>query len=282
MSEVSGPSSVPPKGPVRRGVKKGVYLLPSLLTIGNLLSGFYAIVAVYNDEYWKASMAILVAVILDGLDGAVARLTGAQSDFGIELDSLADLVSFGVAPAILAHVWAMKPYSHIAWLFGSIVPAALFVSCGAFRLARFNIQTKSLDKRYFVGLPIPAAALAIASFVLLMGEPPFLGFLEHDGLFRQGMSAFIVVLVYLLSFLMVSRLRYRSLKGIEIRKRQPFAVLVGLTLLLLLVASRPSLILFIGSCIYMVSGPVRSLLRRKSGLEPGEEAAFGGGRFRHS
>lgn len=274
MSEVSVPSSVPPKGRVRKGVKKGVYLLPSLLTIGNLLSGFYAIVAVYNDEYWKASMAILVAFILDGLDGAVARLTGAQSDFGIELDSLADLVSFGVAPAILAHVWAIKPYSSIAWLFGSIVPTALFVSCGAFRLARFNIQTRSLDKRYFVGLPIPAAALAVTSFILLMGEPPFLPLLEVDGLFRQGASAFMVVLVYLLSFLMVSRLRYRSLKGIEIKRRQPFAVLVGLTLLLLLVASRPSLILFICSFIYIVSGPARSILRRRAGLEPGEEAAF--------
>ena len=118
---------------MRRSRRRGVYLLPSLLSIGNLLCGVYAIVAVYNNDYTRSAAAILVALILDGLDGAVARLTNSQSDFGVQLDSLADLVSFGVAPAILSYAWAIKPFSQIGWLFGSIIPTALFVSSGADR-----------------------------------------------------------------------------------------------------------------------------------------------------
>jgi len=265
--------SVSAKGQLRKGVKRGVYLLPSLFTIGNLLSGFYAIVAVYNDEYTKASIAILVALVLDGLDGAVARLMGSQSDFGIELDSLADLVSFGVAPAILAYVWAIKPYSRIAWLFSSIIPTALFVSCGAFRLARFNLQARKLDKRYFVGLPTPAAAAVIASFALLMSESPFAVLIKQESSFRQATSALVVVALYLLSFLMVSKLRYRSLKGIEIKKRQPFTILIGLTLFLLIIASYPSIALFAISFAYMASGLLRPIVRRRAGPELMEEIA---------
>jgi CDP-diacylglycerol--serine O-phosphatidyltransferase len=260
-----------------KGVRRrGVYLLPSLLTIGNLLCGVYAIVAVYNDDYARSAAAILVALILDGLDGAVARLTNSQSDFGLQLDSLADLVSFGVAPAILSYAWAIKPFSQIGWLFGSIIPTALFVSCGAFRLARFNVQTRGLDKRYFVGLPIPAAAAVVASFVLFMRESPSLMLFQQEVLSSRLSSAIVVVMVYTLSFLMVSRLRYRSMKGIEMRRRQPFALLIALTLVVLLIASEPSLVVFSFFFLYALSGLIRTIpfVRRRL-PEPAEQVSGG-------
>ena len=150
---------------VRRRMRRGVYLLPSILTLGNLFCGFYALIAVYNDEYMGAAVAILVALVFDHLDGGVARMTGASSDLGIQLDSLSDLVSFGVAPGLLAYVFALKPFG---WIGG--LAAFAFAACGAFRLARFNVQTRSLDKRFFVGLPIPAAAAVVATFVLFMQD----------------------------------------------------------------------------------------------------------------
>ncbi len=264
---------------MKRARRRGVYLLPSLLTIGNLLCGVYAIVAAYNGEYTRSAAAILFALILDGLDGAVARLTSSQSDFGVQLDSLADLVSFGVAPAILAYAWAIKPFSQIGWLFGSIIPTALYVASGAFRLARFNVQTRSLDKRYFVGLPIPAAASVIASFILFMGESPSLVLFQYELLPLRLTSALVVVMVYALSFLMVSRLRYRSLKGLEIRKRQPFALLIGLTLVVLVIAAQPSLLAFSFFTLYALSGVVRIIpvIRRRI-PEPMEQATGSEGR----
>ena len=261
---------------MRRSSRRGVYLLPSLLTIGNLLCGVYAIVAVYNNDYTRSAAAILVALILDGLDGAVARLTNSQSDFGVQLDSLADLVSFGVAPAILSYAWAIKPFSQIGWLFGSIIPTALFVSSGAFRLARFNVQTRNLDKRYFVGLPIPAAAAVIASFVLFIRESPSLVAFHHELLSHRLTSALVVVTVYALSFLMVSRLRYRSLKGIEIKKRQPFTLLIGLTLVVLVIASEPSLLVFSFFFCYALSGIVRSIPLVKRRVPEAVEQRAGG------
>ena len=263
---------------MRRSRRRGVYLLPSLLSIGNLLCGVYAIVAVYNNDYTRSAAAILVALILDGLDGAVARLTNSQSDFGVQLDSLADLVSFGVAPAILSYAWAIKPFSQIGWLFGSIIPTALFVSSGAFRLARFNVQTRNLDKRYFVGLPIPAAAAVIASFVLFIRESPSLVAFHHELLSHRLTSALVVLTVYALSFLMVSRFRYRSLKGIEIKKRQPFTLLIGLTLVVLVIASEPSLVVFSFFFCYALVGIVRSIpLVKRRVPEPVEQPAGGEG-----
>lgn len=261
---------------MRRSRRRGVYLLPSLLTIGSLLCGVYAIVAVYNDDYTRSAVAILVALMLDGLDGAVARLTNSQSDFGVQLDSLADLVSFGVAPAILSYAWAIKPYTKMGWLFGSIIPTALFVSSGAFRLARFNVQTRTLDKRYFVGLPIPAAAAVVASFVLFMRESPSLVLVRHELLSDRLASALMVVIVYALSFLMVSRLRYRSLKGIEIKKRQPFTLLIGLTLVVLVIASEPSLVAFLLFSLYALSGVVRTVLPVKRRVSEPVEHVIGG------
>ena len=256
---------------MKRKVRRGVYILPSILTIGNLFCGFYAIIAIYKIEYSKAALAIIIALMVDFLDGAVARIAKATSDFGVELDSLADLVSFGVAPGMLAYVFAMQPLGRIGWL-----AAFLFAACGALRLARFNIQTKQtkkLDKRYFVGLPIPAAAGIIASCVLFLGESPSLEILEYQVLSPEVTSALMVVLVAVIAFLMVSKVRYRSLKEFDISRRHPFTILFSLLLAMLIVASKPSLLLFGFFFLYALSGFLRYLpfVRRRVSLDLGEE-----------
>ncbi|MBI4537636.1 MAG: CDP-diacylglycerol--serine O-phosphatidyltransferase [candidate division NC10 bacterium] len=259
-------------GAIRRRVRRGVYLLPSSLTLGNLFCGFYALIAIYNDEYLAAAIAIMLAEVFDVLDGAVARMTGATSDLGIQLDSLADLVSFGVAPGMLAYVIALKPFGIIGGL-----AAFGFAACGAFRLARFNVQTHILDKRYFVGLPIPAAAAAVATFVLFMKESAAVVISGRVLVPAEVASAGVLLGVYLLGFLMVSRIRYRSLKGLEVRRRRPFTILTTLLLVLLIVASHPSLFLFLAFVGYALSGPVRILpiWRRRHPAELSEHPAPG-------
>ena len=242
------------RGAVRRRMRRGVYLLPSMLTLGNLSCGFYALVAVYNDEYSAAAISILLALVFDYLDGGVARMTGATSDIGIELDSLADLVSFGVAPGLLAYVYALKPFG---WIGG--LAAFAFAACGAFRLARFNVQTRALDKRFFVGLPIPAAAAVVASFVLFMKESSAVVVFGRELLPAGATAAGVLLGMYGLGFLMVSKIRYRSMKGLEMRRRRPFTILTTLLLVFLVVASYPILFLFLFFFLYALSGMVRSL-----------------------
>ncbi len=239
---------------VRRRMRRGVYLLPSILTLGNLFGGFYALVAVYNDEYMAAAVAILLALVFDYLDGGVARMTGATSELGIQLDSLADLVSFGVAPALLAYVFAVKPFG---WIGG--LAAFAFTACGAFRLARFNLQTRSLDKRFFVGLPIPAAAAVVATFVLFMKDSSAVVVFGRELVPPQATAAGVLLGMYGLGFLMVSKIRYRSLKGLELRKRRPFTIMTTLLLVLLVVASHPSFFLFVFFLLYSASGIVRAV-----------------------
>jgi CDP-diacylglycerol--serine O-phosphatidyltransferase len=239
---------------MRRRMRRGVYLLPSILTLGNLSCGFYALVAVYNDEYVAAAVAILLALVFDYLDGGVARMTGAISDLGIKLDSLADLVSFGVAPGLLAYIFALKPFG---WVGG--LAAFAFAACGAFRLARFNVQTRTLDKRFFVGLPISAAAAVVAAFVLFMRESSAVVVFGRELVPAKWTAAGVLLGMYGLGFLMVSKIRYRSLKGLEMRKRRPFTIMTTLLLVFLVVASHPSLFLFLFFTLYAVSGIVRSL-----------------------
>ena len=257
---------------MRRRMRRGVYLLPSILTLGNLFCGFYALIAVYNDEYVTAAIAILVAEVLDTLDGAVARMTGATSELGIQLDSLADLVSFGVAPGLLAYVFALKPFG---WMGG--LAAFAFAACGAFRLARFNIQTRILDKRYFVGLPIPAAGAVVATFVLFMRESSAVVVYGRELVPPQATAAAVLLGVYGLGFLMVSRIRYRSLKGLEMRKRRPSTILTTLLLVLVIVASNPILFLFVFFLLYAFSGIVRMLpfWQRRHPIETTEQPAPG-------
>jgi len=261
-----------PRGGMRRRMRRGVYLLPSILTLGNLSCGFYALVAVYNDEYAAAAIAILLAEVFDYLDGGVARMTGATSDLGIELDSLADLVSFGVAPGLLAYVFALKPFG---WIGG--LGAFAFAACGALRLARFNVQTRNLDKRYFVGLPIPAAAAVVAAFVLFMKESSAVVAFGRELIPPQATSAGVLLGMYGLGFLMVSRIRYRSLKGLEMRRRRPATILTTLLLVLIVVASQPILFLFLFFSLYAASGMVRALpfWQRRQPAETTEQPAPG-------
>jgi CDP-diacylglycerol--serine O-phosphatidyltransferase len=253
-------------------MRRGVYLLPSILTLGNLSCGFYALIAVYGDQYVSAAVAILLAEVFDYLDGGVARMTGATSELGIQLDSLADLVSFGVAPGLLAYVYALKPFG---WIGG--LAAFAFAACGAFRLARFNIQTHVLDKRYFVGLPIPAAAAVVATFVLFMGESSAVIVYGRELLPSQATAAGVLLGMYALGFLMVSRIRYRSLKGLEMRRRRPSTILTTLLLVLLIVASHPILFLFVFFFLYACSGVVRLLpiWQRRQPADAVEQPAHG-------
>ncbi|HEY5594245.1 MAG TPA: CDP-diacylglycerol--serine O-phosphatidyltransferase, partial [Nitrospiria bacterium] len=187
-----------------RDYRRGIYLIPNLLTTGNLFSGYYAIIAVFNANYLYAAMAILLAMAFDVLDGKSARLTKSTSRFGVEYDSLADLVSFGVAPGLLIYSWALSSYGRIGW-----IAAFLYVVCGALRLARFNVQVGSVESKHFVGLPIPAAAGVIASLVVLDQHILQMG--------TEIKPLLILGFIYVLAFLMVSSFRYRSFKDFHLR-----------------------------------------------------------------
>jgi CDP-diacylglycerol--serine O-phosphatidyltransferase len=225
---------------------KGVFLLPNLITTGSLFAGFYAIVATIDGRFHEAAIAILVSLLLDGLDGRIARMTHSTSDFGVQYDSLADLVAFGVAPGLLVYLWALKPFKQFGW-----VAAFLFVVCGTLRLARFNVQQASMDPRYFNGLPIPAAATLIATSIL---------FYYEIGEWAPERHIYILVMIYLLSFLMVSNIKYISFKKVELFRRHPFHTLVALVLLFVLVATAPVVMGFLLMVIYAASGPISTYL----------------------
>jgi CDP-diacylglycerol--serine O-phosphatidyltransferase len=241
---------------------RGVFLLPNLITTASLFAGFYAIVAAMDGRFVAAAWAIFVALILDGLDGRIARMTHSTSSFGVQYDSLADLVSFGVAPALLVYLWALKPFKQFGW-----VAAFLFVVCGALRLARFNVQTGSIDPRYFNGLPIPAAAMVIATCI---------AFYYQIGAWAPEKHHLILVMIYGLSFLMVSNIRYFSFKKVELFKRHPFQTLVAAVLLFVAVAAAPELMGFPLMCAYVTSGAISTYLyyhRPRLPERPEEEPA---------
>jgi len=232
-------------------IRRGASILPSLFTTGNLFLGFWSIIKTLDGHFADASLLIGGATVLDMLDGRIARLTGTQSEFGAELDSLADAVSFGVAPALLAYVWALSLVPRAGW------PAAfLFTVCGVMRLARFNVQRQAVDGRYFVGLPIPAGAAQIAAVVFALPEP--LGDRLH--------AAAVLALVVVLAFLMVSTFRYRSFKGIDLRRRRSYMTVLAIAILFLLVAAHPEVTLLAATSLYTLSGPLAwafSALRRR-------------------
>ncbi len=223
------------------------YPLPCMLTCTSLFSGFYSIVASINGNFFPAAVAILVAGVFDGLDGRVARMTHSTSRFGMELDSLCDLVSFGVAPALLAYLWALTPYGRYGWL-----AAFLYVATTALRLARFNSMAEETDKKHhdFVGLPCPAAAGAIATTVM---------FCRFLGATDTVKHISILLLVYLLSYLMVSTHRYLSFKKTRIPPEKRFQIVVGMILLLILLATEPPITLFAAALLYILSGPFLDL-----------------------
>ncbi|MBN2372326.1 CDP-diacylglycerol--serine O-phosphatidyltransferase [bacterium] len=233
-------------------MKRGIYILPNLFTLGNIFCGFYALIAALKNQFQVAAIAILAAVIFDGIDGRIARLTNTCSRFGIEFDSLADLISFGAAPGLLIYLWALQPFERIGWL-----ASFLFLVCGALRLARFNCQVNTDESKSFTGLPIPAAAGTISSFIIL-----------HQFLFGpDGRKPIIIALMaYILAFLMVSTIRYRSLKELKLKERKPFNVLVLTLLLLLVIIAEPKVMLFIVFLIYVMSGPAQMILTHAKGI----------------
>jgi CDP-diacylglycerol--serine O-phosphatidyltransferase len=223
-------------------MRKGIYILPNLFTTGSLFAGFYSMVATMNGDYKSAAIWVLVSSIFDGLDGKVARLTGTSSKFGVEYDSLADLVAFGVTPGLLMYSWALKPFGRLGWL-----ASFLFVVCGALRLARFNVQVNTVESKRFVGLPIPAAASMVSATVLLF---------YHFGWPSSFKKLAILILIYCLAFLMVSNIKYYSFKDPELIKRQPFGFLVFAVILLIVIAAEPVLMLFVLFICYIMSGPI--------------------------
>jgi CDP-diacylglycerol--serine O-phosphatidyltransferase len=236
---------------------KGIYILPNLLTTISLLSGFYAIVSAFDRRFAYAAIAIFVSCIFDMLDGRVARLTHSTSRFGVEYDSLSDVIAFGVAPGVLVYVWALRSYGNFGWL-----AAFLFVACGAVRLARFNIQVDTIQKKSFLGLPIPAAAAAIAGSVLLYTSTWSDGSIADVWLQYRGVlkSVFMPLLIYTLAFLMVSNIRYYSFKDMSYFKGKPFRSTVAAIMLIVIILSEPKITLFLGTLGYVFSGPVYSLI----------------------
>jgi CDP-diacylglycerol--serine O-phosphatidyltransferase len=235
-------------------MKKGKYLLPNLFTSANPVSGFLSMIAAHNGQYTHAALVILLAAGLDCLDGKVARLTGSASAFGAVYDSLADLLSFGMAPGWLLYMWALNSLSPFGWL-----AAFVFVICGALRLARFNVQATGVQKYTFAGLPIPAAASVVASAVLLIEDLPGSGDTDH--------SLVIVLAVYTLALLMVSNFKYRSFKRLRWRRQWPLPLLAGSVLISTVLVCGPKLILFLLALGYALSGPVEMLLWRKKPKE---------------
>jgi CDP-diacylglycerol---serine O-phosphatidyltransferase len=216
--------------------------LPNLLTTGSLFCGFYSVIASMKGDYWFAAAPILIAFVLDGLDGRIARMTNTTSKFGSEYDSLSDLVAFGVAPAILAYTWALSVFGKWGWL-----AAFLFVACGALRLARFNIQIGLIESKVFNGLPIPGAAAVVATGVLLFY------YIGGEGRFND---LSILIGIVALSLLMVSSIKYYSFKDLNFFSRKPFMSFVLIVFILIIVIAEPQIMMFTFSFGYSLSGPV--------------------------
>ena len=237
----------PPVFPIKPGstpLRRGVYVLPNLITTAGLFSGFYSVICCFQADFRTAAIAILVANVFDILDGRIARFTKTTSRFGIEYDSLSDLIAFGVAPGILVYRWALEPWGTWGWL-----AASLYVTCGALRLARFNVQYDNVEKRHFIGLPIPAAAEVIASIVLV--------YYRFGGEGETHKHAILLLVTYLLAGLMVSSIKYFSFKEGELYRRQPFWILIAIIVLLKLFVAEPQIMLFATFTLFACSGPLR-------------------------
>jgi CDP-diacylglycerol--serine O-phosphatidyltransferase len=230
-----------------RRFRRGVYLLPSLLTLGNLFCGYACIVYTLRGEYATAAPFIGIAFILDGLDGRIARMTGVEGPFGLQFDSLADMISFGLAPAILAYSWGLTPFGRWGWAAGFI-----FVTAAAMRLARFTIQASSADKRYFVGMPSPAAASVVAATI----------FAYPTGLRETSGAAPVMALVLVPAFLMVSTIRFRSFKALDLQAPRSYTVLFVLALVIAAIFAQPAGALAILAYAYLASAFVELAINR--------------------
>ncbi len=236
----------------RKVRRRGIYLLPNMLTLGALFSGFYAIIAGMSGDFNEAGWAILIAGVLDGLDGRIARLTNTESAFGAQFDSLSDMVSFGVAPALIMFSWAFTPLGRVGW-----AASFIYMSCAALRLARFNVQLGTVDKRFFLGLQSPLAA-GLVTFV------PWVGY--KYGLEVTPVLAYSAALLTVFTgFLMISNYTYSSFKELHFKGTVPYMVFVFVVILLVVVAQKPHEMLLGMAVAYAISGPVMWVYRKQFG-----------------
>ena len=239
----------------KRRFRRGVSLLPSLFTLANMFCGYACVVYSMRGEYETAAPFIGIAIVLDMLDGRIARMTGTESEFGLQFDSLADVISFGMAPAILSFAWGLSSLGRLGW-----AAAFLFVTAAALRLARFNIQTPSADKRYFVGMPSPAAAAVPAATV----------FAYPYGLTDMRAAVPALAMVVVPALLMVSTIRFRSFKTLDLQTRRPYRVLFLVALLIIAIVTHPEIVLVVMAYTYLFSafiGLAWSKLRRRPHTE---------------
>ncbi|MBI3156032.1 MAG: CDP-diacylglycerol--serine O-phosphatidyltransferase [Burkholderiales bacterium] len=247
----SAPAPEPPLRPRR----KGIYILPNLFTLAALFGGFYGVVMAMNGRFENAAIGIFAAMVLDSLDGRVARLTHTQSAFGEQMDSLSDMVSFGAAPALIVYIWALSGLGKLGW-----IAAFVYCACAALRLARFNTNIGVVDKRYFQGLPSPAAAALVVGFVWVMDDAGIRGATRIDWL---AWGAFALTLYAGLT--MVTNVPFYSFKDINLRRSVPFVVIVGIALAIALVTVHPPTVLFGLFCLYGVSGYAVYAWRKSKG-----------------
>ena len=250
--------------PSPRPRRRGIYLLPNLFTTAALFAGFYAVVAGVDGRFEAAAVAVFVAMVLDGADGRIARLTDTQSDFGAEYDSLSDVLCFGLAPALLVYEWGLSGMGKLGW-----VAAFFFVAATALRLARFNTQIGTADKRFFQGLPCPPAGATVAGLVW---------FATDNGIGGEALVLFAFAMTIAIAGLMVSNVRFHSFKDLDLRGRVPFMTILVVVVLFVFVSTDPPLVLFLGLLGYVVSGPVLtlwSIRRRRAARRTGAAEAPG-------
>jgi len=234
---------------------RGIYLLPNLITTAALFAGFYGIVAATQGKFEQASVAIFIAMILDALDGRVARMTNTQSEFGAEYDSLADMGSFGLAPALVMFEWSLSSLVNVSFTFGKLgwLAAFLYVACAALRLARFNTKASNTDKRYFQGLPSPAAAGVVVGFVWACFDNDISG---------DAVALIALPVIVFAGLMMVSNVSYYSFKDVDFHNKVPFMAMLVVVMIFVLASIDPPLVLFAVFMLYALSGPVVSILRR--------------------
>jgi CDP-diacylglycerol---serine O-phosphatidyltransferase len=244
---------------VVRKRRKGIYILPNLFTLGGLFGGFYAVVMAVNGEFDKAAIGVFLAMVLDSLDGRVARMTNTQSAFGEQMDSLSDMVSFGAAPALISYIWALQGLGRWGWL-----AAFVYCACAALRLARFNVNTAVVDKRYFQGLPSPAAAALVAGFIWLMTD---LGFDGADKLWGVSIPWITFGVALYSGLTMVTNVPFYSFKDLSMKKSVPFVVLVMIALGIAVINIDPPTVMFGVFVAYGLSGYVIYSWRKAKGQQ---------------
>ncbi|WP_227370284.1 CDP-diacylglycerol--serine O-phosphatidyltransferase [Halomonas sp. M20] len=243
----------------KKAPRRSIYLLPNLFTTSALFSGFFAVVASINGDFAAAAIAVFVSMVLDGLDGRVARLTNTQSEFGAQYDSLADMLSFGVAPAVVAFAWILQDIGKIGW-----IAAFVYVACAALRLARFNVQIGSVDKRWFIGLPSPSAAALVAGCVWVFHNFDATAF---------GFKVFMTLVVAAAGVLMVSNIRYYSFKDVDVKGPVPFVALLAIVFGFVVISIEPSVMLLALFGCYVASGPIMAAMRKARHSKSKKKAA---------